>query len=241
MKSTKRIFNVASYKRRGALIKMLESIYDQADVINVIINIDNKSEIPNAINFCIFLQDSFPDKLQAYHLFNYQYGDSAKFLFLPFVNGYFFTVDDDLLYPPDYAEKLIEKYEQFNGDRIVALHGRNFKQWPIDSYYNSPFDAYRVLGDVKDDVLVEFAGTCTTMWHTDLLRFYPADIKSINMGDIWLSFFSKQKNIPIMVIAHESGWVNYLLDKGDDTIFVNYKKSHDAQTDLANLIYGQTE
>ena len=55
MKSTKKIFNVASYNRNEQLVKMLESIYEQADEINVVLNVDNSDLSGDCIPFMDFL------------------------------------------------------------------------------------------------------------------------------------------------------------------------------------------
>lgn len=238
MKSAKRIFNLATFKRPEIVIRMLASIIGQADVINCAVNYETGDR-----SSAFYIRDKIEsaygkDIVNVFMLDNSIFGDCAKFYELPYSDGYFFSVDDDLYYPKDYADRMIKKYEELGGSSIVALHGRNFHSWPITSYYNSPFTKYRVLGNVDKDVRVEFAGTCTTMWHTDLLRFDTDYITDINMGDIWLSYFAKQKNVPITVMAHHATWVDYLLKPDDDTIFVQYQKNHDIQTRLANLIYG---
>lgn len=238
MISKKRIFNLATYKRPEVIIKMLSSIVDQADVINCAINYDTGDEI-YAVALVKTIESVFgKGTINAFLRDNKQLGDCAKFEMIDESDGYFFTVDDDLLYPRDYAEKMIRKYEDLQRQCIVALHGRVFKSWPIESYYNSEFTKYRVLGTVEKDVRVEFAGTCTTMWHTDLLKFDVGEISAINMGDIWLSYFAKRHNIPIVVMAHPATWIDYLLKPDDDTIFVRYKEEHSFQTALANSIYG---
>ena len=43
----KKIFNVATYQRDDALLKTIESVYDQADVINVALN--SHDEIPKKL------------------------------------------------------------------------------------------------------------------------------------------------------------------------------------------------
>ncbi|WP_422824221.1 glycosyltransferase [Xenorhabdus thailandensis] len=37
--------------------------------------------------------------------------------------GYLFTLDDDLIYPPDYIEKLIEKIEKYERNVFICVHG----------------------------------------------------------------------------------------------------------------------
>ena len=236
MKSTKRIFNVASYKRFDTLLKMLESIHEQADVINVVMNYDYDVKYWEKRVEKDTIEERF-EKCNVLWAFN-EIGDGEKFSELMESDGYFFTVDDDLLYPQNYAEFMIDAFERYEGRAIMALHGRNFHSWPIESYYNSPFTKYRVLGSVTHDVQVEFAGTCVTMWHTDLMKLNPYEvILHPNMGDIWLAQEAAKLNIPIICLAHDATFVDYLLNKEDETIFTKYKKEHSIQTEVANRIY----
>ena len=76
------------------------------------------------------------------------------------------------------------------------------------------------------------------MWHTDLLKFNPYEvILHPNMGDIWLSQEAVKRDIPIICLAHDATFVDYLLKSKDETIFTKYKKEHSIQTEVANRIY----
>ena len=221
----KKIFNVATYKRDEYLFKTIDSIYNQADIINISLN--SHTEIPER-----FLRDF---KINCYITDN-SIGDGFKFYRLNESDGYYFTIDDDLLYPPNYSDFLIEKFEQYGRKYIVSLHGRTFHQYPVMSYYRSAHHNNRCLGTVLKDVFVHFGGTGVMMFHTDLLKFSYQDILHPNMGDIWLAKFANEKGVKIVCLAHDEKYLGYQAEFGVDTIFDKHKFDDRIQTEITNKI-----
>lgn len=221
----KKIFNVATYKRDEFLLKTIDSIYNQADEINIALNshIEIPLKLQNDSKINCFITDN-------------SIGDGFKFYRLKDSDGYYFTVDDDLIYPPGYADFMIEKYNYYKRQYIVTLHGRTFFQYPVDSYYRSQHHNNRCLGTVLNDVYVHFGGTGVMMFHTDLLKFDYNDIKHPNMADIWLAKFAAEKNIKIVCLAHNQGYLGYQAEVGKNTIFDEFAYNDKTQTELANTI-----
>ena len=221
----KKIFNVATYKRDVYLFKTIDSIYNQADEINIALN--SHSKVPDRL-----LNDP---KINCYITDN-SIGDGFKFYRLENSDGYYFTIDDDLIYPKNYAEYLIEKFEHYGGKFIVSLHGRTFLNYPILTYYRAPHNNYRCLGDLANDVIVHFGGTGVMMFHTDLLKFSYKDILHPNMADVWVGKFANERNIKIVCLKHDQKFLGYQAEVGNDTIFDHSKFSDSIQTELVNKL-----
>lgn len=154
-------------------------------------------------------------------------GDKVKF------SGYekgihYFSCDDDLIYPPDYCDKMIECWGR-NGC-IVSAHGRNFMQ-PITNYHKNGIK-FHCLHEVKEDVKIDCGGTGVMML-TGQLNFSLDDFKEKNMADVWIAKFAKEQNIPIVCMAHESGWIKHS-DKFDlrETIYERRKDNNEIETRL---------
>ena len=102
------IVNVASFNRTESLILSLKSIYNQCDIINVCLN-NHKGEIPDFL---------FSPKINL-TLTDNSKGDAFKFKFLEESEGYFFTIDDDLIYPINYVEYMINKCKEHKNKKIT--------------------------------------------------------------------------------------------------------------------------
>lgn len=224
----KKIFNVATYKRDSYLVKTLKSVQEQADVINVMLNSHNN--IPrNTYGLDL-------SKIKWY-LTDNSIGDGYKFYKLEESDGYFFTIDDDIIYPAEYADYMIYKFHKYGGNNIITLHGRSFCNFPTNSYYHGHCYSYPCLGDVKNDYVVHSGGTGVMMFHTNLLKFPYTDIKHANMADVWIAKFAKEKGIKITCVAHRCDYLNYQAEVGNNTIWDEHHTNDTIQTQIINEVY----
>lgn len=171
-----------------------------------------------------------------YHLLNNELGDAAKF-YPGYQDGYVFTCDDDLIYPPDYIETMMDAIDKFNC--IISLHGRKMKPRPITNSYTSRTEAYHCLHDVNGHHIVDIAGTGVMGFHTD--RFVPSisRMKFKNMADIWIAKQAFDKNITLMVIPHQEGWLKY--QNPTNTIWDRRASTVKLQTAVYNSIGKATD
>lgn len=217
------IYNVASFNREQTLIKAVESIFDQADIINIALN--NYSHIPVEL---------YDKKIRIFRTDNSK-GDAFKFLELKNSNGYFFTIDDDIIYPKDYTEYMINKVEEYDRKKIITLHGRTYKEFPIDSYYNTPGVHYHHLKNVDNDVKVQVGGTGVMCFDTDLFKVDINYFEHPNMVDIWIGKYAKENNIDIICAKHKRTFLKHLDIK--DTIYLSALKNDKIQTELINTAF----
>jgi glycosyltransferase involved in cell wall biosynthesis len=222
--SETRILNVASYNRIESLVKSLESIIDQCDVINVTLN-SHDGDIPEIL---------YHDKINLI-LSDNSLGDAMKFYMLDKSDGYFLTIDDDLIYPPNYVEYMIAKCKEYGNTRVMTLHGRNFSSFPITSYYRSATERYACLNTVNKNVLVQFGGTGVMCFHTDLFKVGIDYFMAPNMADVWIGRYCLDNKIEILCLRHESGFIKYIPQK--TTIYDQESKSDKIQTDLVNGLF----
>jgi len=220
----RRIANVASYRRTESLVKTLESIINQCDEVNVALN-DFEGGLPPIL---------YDDKVNLYFTDNSK-GDAFKFLRLSESDGYFLTIDDDLIYPPNYVEYMIAKCKEYGNSRVMTLHGRNFASFPITSYYKSATERYACLDTVKKNVLVQFGGTGVMCFHTDLFKVVIDYFMAPNMADVWIGRYCLDNKIEILCLRHESGFIKYIPQK--TTIYDHESKSDKIQTDLVNGLF----
>jgi hypothetical protein len=225
--SERRIVNIASYKRTDSLVKTLESLMDQCDEINLVLN-DFEDEIPSIL---------YHNKINLYFSDNSK-GDAFKFYRLMESDGYFLTVDDDLIYPPNYVEYMIAKCKEYGNTRVITLHGRNFSSFPIASYYRSATERYTCLNAVNKNVIVQFGGTGVMCFHTDLFKLPIEYFIYPNMADVWIGKYCMENKIEILCVRHDSGYIKYI--NQNNTIFDTESKRDHLQTLVTNSIFDKT-
>lgn len=143
-------------------------------------------------------------------------GDSGKFYMLPQSQGqdvYFFTVDDDIIYPPSYIANSILGLARYDGQAICTYHGRLFYDTalPLRGYFNSHLQKQKLLhfnADVYTDETVHFGGTgvmCMDLRHISI----PFNIfnKERNAADIFVGCYCQLNKMPIVVLAHRKHWL----------------------------------
>lgn len=222
--SERKIVNVSSYKRTSSLVKTIESIINQCDEVNIVLN-DFEDDLP-----LLF----YNDKVNLFFGDNSK-GDAFKFLQLNHSDGYFLTIDDDLIYPPNYVDFMIAKCKEYGNTRVITLHGRNFKNFPITSYYKSATERYHCLYDVKQNTLVQFGGTGVMCFHTSLIKLPIDYFRSPNMADVWIGKHCIENKIEILCVRHDQGYIKYISQ--DSTIFDTHNNNDEIQTIVANSIF----
>src|SRR5262249_36817265 len=110
-------------------------------------------------------------------------GDAGKFWWAQNARGYYFAVDDDILYPSDYGAALIQKIEELGRKLAVGVHGVVLVE-PFKNYYASRavchFEAF-----LPEDRLVHILGTGTLAFHNSAINVDVAEFRMRNMADIF--------------------------------------------------------
>lgn len=177
--------------RVGGLEKVVNSLLHQVSQLNLYLN--NYKSIPyflkNNKKIKVFMSQDYKDL-----------GDIGKFFFLKDYSGYYFSCDDDIIYPKDYVKNTINQIEYFERKAIVGYHGillnSNFK-----SYYESR-KSFHFRKNVEYSRSVNILGTGVMAFHTDTAKFDINIFKKENMADIWMGIFAKNNKIPMICLRH---------------------------------------
>jgi len=221
------IYNISSFNRAESLIKTVESIYHQSDVINITLN--SYDEIPIELydkKIKLFLSDN-------------EKGDAYKFYNLINSNGYYLTIDDDLIYDKNYSQFMIDKIEEYNRKSIITIHGRNFQSFPINSYYSRTATVYHFRNEMVADEKVQFGGTGVMGFHTDLFKINMDYFKYPNMADVWIGKYAKENDIQIICAKHDKDFVKQ--QAFGDSIYSSDLKNDVKQTKLVNDCYNKSK
>ena len=222
--------NIATYPGEGrleSLHKVIDSIYDQFDIIRIYFN---EYKTPPVMND--------PDgKIQTLYGKgeNFNLVDNGKFAGLDIIKEpeYYFTLDDDLIYPPDYVEKTIHAMEMYGN--IVTYHGRKLLGEGLNYYRDHR--AFRCLSRVVGNFLIDVPGSGvmafdTRYFHPKKLSYSPYKL----MSDLVFAYECAKWGKRIAMIGHEAGWIKHLEHK--ETIFeTEVNSSLTVQNRLADEIY----
>lgn len=212
---------IASIPDRERLLKkVVDSLLPQVDQLNIMLN-----NYPKTPSFCN------KPKVNHYHLDNSK-GDAAKFYGLKNIEGYIFTCDDDLIYPPDYVELTIKELKKHGNRVILSHHGRQMPPKPVNNSYTDRIAAFHWNVGQLHCVELDIGGTGVMAWHSDMFLPDMDEITIKNMADIWVAKFSKEQGVKIMLCPHPDDWIQYL--HPENTIWDEHYSNPGRQTDLYN-------
>ena len=163
------------------------------------------------------------------------YTDNAKFHALTLFNEpvYYFSCDDDILYPADYVSTMVEAIERTG--TIVTHHGRELLG--LDRNYYIGHKGFRCLDENNTEQLIDVAGTGVTAFRTDY--FNPLEIYKANdkrMSDLVFSLEAAKQGKQITLLKHTKGWLKDL--RVPNRLSINFiERRNTRQNELANKIY----
>lgn len=162
--------------------------------------------------------------------------DNGKFYFLSDYKEpiYYFTCDDDFIYPPDYVFNTVQAIEKHQ--TIVSYHGRVLRG--LDrSYYRDHF-AFGCLHTHVETKQIDVVGTGVTAFRTDY--FNPYTIWSSpdkRMSDLVFSLEAWKQGKQMTHLAHKAGWLKYNAPPKGTTIYEQENRNEQRQIEIANEIF----
>ncbi|MBV7265561.1 glycosyltransferase family 2 protein [Erythrobacter ani] len=190
--------------RIGAFEKVIERLLPQVDELHVYL--DKYARIPD------FLSSK---KVEIYRSENYDidFRDNAKFLMFDqckkrFPEGfYYFTFDDDIVYPHDYVRHLIAGIDEFDRSAVVGVHGVLLVENP-QKYSRQRVVFHFSADDLANPVLVNNLGTGTVgFWSGAFDKIAPEAWGAGGMVDIEFSVLARQMGVPMVCIQRHAGWL----------------------------------
>lgn len=189
------------------MILVVEAVKDQCD--KVVVGLNNYTRVPEALS-CYSNVEC--------HLLDNSLGDAAKMLTVGSCDGYYATLDDDLLPPKTFIQDLIRGIDRYNG--FISFHGKVYNRG--FSGFKKPSIVYRCLGSVADDVRVNFIGTGCSGFHTDRLKLSIDMFPIKNMADVHVSKACHDQGVQMVVLKHDRGYFAYQQPSGG-TIWESFR------------------
>lgn len=220
--------------REQILQESLRSLYPQVDEIRVFLN--GYSEAPE------FLLGDSKIVLETSQTWGDD-GDAGKFFWADDATpGYRLICDDDIVYPQDYARRMIDTVQKY-GDRVVAgVHGVFLKQ-PVREYYNPKERAVCGYHNRNEhDLACHVLGTGAIAYRANRFMLRKSDFQCRNMADIWLTKVAQAQQIPLVCVERLDNWLMPQEDAKKESIYAasSAKASTSMNTSLvqSNVIRG---
>ena len=220
LRKKEKIIGIASIPKREKMLKRTYlSLIDQCD--NMIIALNGYKKIPEFIT----------DKRCKTFFTDNRYGDAAKFS-LALSDCYYFSCDDDIIYPSNYVQFMSEKLEFYGNNCIITLHGSIMQSKPLKSYYKGFQERFNLFYDIDRDRRLDVGGSGVMCFDTEYFRMDYRKCIWPNMADIWVTKFAIQQNIPVILASHKGSDFEY--QQSDDNIYARHSKDDKIQTQLYN-------
>lgn len=204
----------STYRREPALHAAVASLLPQVDILNVYLN--DYDAVPRYLlgipGLTVVWAGPLGDGSGVGDL-----GDRGKFYWAAnLTTDFHFTVDDDIIYPPDYVATLVAFADAHEPPVAVGVHGIKIlaeKLSPPGSrrsagYYGSR-EVFMGVDEVPKAVGVHILGTGTLAYRVASVGPLDAvaDFPEPNMADVWFGVASQARRLPLVVVPHPKGWL----------------------------------
>jgi glycosyltransferase involved in cell wall biosynthesis len=160
------------------------------------------------------------------------YASGVWTLLRPGDEGYVFILDDDIAYPPDYADRMVAKIEEHRRRAVVVVHGMDFCQ-PFQDYLRDR-TIYRFEFARNQDGVVDAGGVGTLAFHTDTIRPQVQDFPNPNFRDLWFAILAARHEVPIVCVARAAHWLRTLDIRGRQLWHMSHRREWQ---DLKNRVF----
>lgn len=143
--------------------------------------------------------------------------DNGKFFMLGNLkNSYYFSCDDDMIYPPDYVSNTLKYLYAMDNKGIVGYHGHIWTNIPMIHYYvgkngEPPTEkvCYRYWHKLDKTIKVDVHSTGHMAFHTDYFKFKITDLPYMKMTDIIVAKMAKDRGLEMFTIPRPGAWIRY--------------------------------
>lgn len=201
--SDKIVMGMATCIERAEYVEdVVKSLIDQVDELWIVF--DGYQRIPDWVHKYMAIMPVLDESRKR--------RERGKFIRMNVVNRYYLTVDDDIIYPHDYVDRLIKKSKEWGDAVVVCVHGVDIEH-PFVDYYKSRA-TYRMAEELLWERVVDIAGTGTVCFHTKAVDVSVKEFEWDGMSDIWFSGLLKERGVKRVCIEREKGWLKPLYLEG---------------------------
>lgn len=135
--------------------------------------------------------------------------DLGKFYFIDELrDDTVLLVDDDILYPQDYATTLVGSLRHVAVPAVVGVHGRILREGFADYFTHSRVIHFQQ--PLAGDMLVDVLGTGTVAFVPERIGLTFDMVAAKGMADIDMAIIARSRGVPMVAVAHRGMWMRDL-------------------------------
>lgn len=198
------IFSLSTTENRSENLNLIiPKLINQADMIFV--NLIGYENIPSILKNRKIIINRFKNAGSEIRFFDYN--DCEK-------DSYFFTIDDDILYPEDYSEVMISNMRKYNNKSVCCVHGSDIDKTLEKDFYKKNRTVFHFKKELKSNTEVMIPGVGTSCFYRGTTNIEIDNYKVSNMSDTYTACFLAEQNIKRISIERESNWLEPLQEHG---------------------------
>lgn len=143
----------------------------------------------------------------------------------------FFSVDDDIAYPPDYCDTLVKHLDRYDQPVVVGVHAALFPD-DLRSYTRDTKVLHRRSPQERARC-VDLLGTDSIAFRTTTLHFDVRAWTNVNMVDLSFARLASERSIPLVMIPRGAHWLRALDENQQDSIWRSALQDDSRQSVLA--------
>jgi glycosyltransferase involved in cell wall biosynthesis/tetratricopeptide (TPR) repeat protein len=165
--------------------------------------------------------------------------DNGKFRHMEGLSGYFFTVDDDINYPNDYVEKMIQFIEKYDRTTLIGVHAALLPFGPpITRWYDyKQFRRSHVFSQQHSSFnFVNVIGTGTMAFHSEIGVPNWKEMDTKRMVDLHVAVWAQNLKIPMRTCFRPKNWLTEFVDAGDERIWQQANTNNELQHEMIKTL-----
>jgi len=190
-------------QREKVLSKVIDSLYQQIDEIRIIFN--DYIVIPDWVQ-------KYPKIVPKLNPHDSYWANTVWKLMENLDSGYICVADDDILYPNDYVNKMVEAIEKYNKKAIITCHGINL-MIPFKTYVKSR-KIYHFTHKCSQDIVVDIGGMGVSVFHVKTFSPNISQFLEKTPRDLGAALLAAKNKIPIISIKKEKNWIIPIINTG---------------------------
>jgi len=159
-------------------------------------------------------------------------GDTGKFWHQGQAGSIQFRCDDDILYPDDYVERMVEAIERTHRSAVVGVHGVRLLK-PFWSYFRDR-DVCHFTAGLSEDKGCHVLGTGTIAYPLELAPITIDDFYTRNMADVYFARWCQRRQVPLVAVRRPVDWLRPIETEGP-SIYDQAKEAAAAGQDLVSM------